>query len=306
MADRPLTSSASPGPAAPGSWRPLSAKPPTPDVAAPSVDGAERIPSSEIVHSFAALEAFPYAADRKDDRRTVYRVRRQAGLRGPSDARPSALPFKAPVKDPSLIVLDDGGNGFADSEALWPEGLREKTPPIVALRTVRPLAASRLLDAVLGLKKGKTVLVVEADDLRREGIKISRRLSWERTAKELAWQLASNPALRELGRAGCLVVRYGLEGALLYSRARGRVTTRLYYDPANGEDGFGERHPGEMPGAGSAFLAGLTGRLYIDGLDGIGEGILRGLVAARRFHLRGFGEDPRRLEPPPAGLFGES
>ena len=104
----------------------------------------------------------------------------------------------------------------------------------------RPLAAGRLFGELRKRHGDRLVLVVSADDLRQEGIKISRRLSWERTAREFVWQMASNPALLALNGCAAVVVRFGVDGAIVYSRFKGAVESWLYYDPAAGEGGFAE------------------------------------------------------------------
>ena len=51
---------------------------------------------------------------------------------------------------------------------------------------------------------------------RAEGLNISRRLSWERTATDFVWQLPSPSNPRHLALASCrnLVTRFGVDGAI--------------------------------------------------------------------------------------------
>ncbi|MBP1767364.1 MAG: hypothetical protein H6P98_1479 [Candidatus Aminicenantes bacterium] len=263
----------------------------------------ERIPSSEIIQAYITLAGFPYSGAKKDEKNMVFRTRSYSGFDGPTDGRASACPFREAPARAEFIVLDDAGNGFRDHRELWPEALEKPAEPTVVIKMSRPLAAGPLFDEVRARHARRLVVVINADDLRQEGIKISRRLSWERTAKEFVWQMASNPRLLVLSSCAHLVVRFGLEGAILYSRFQGNVESHLVYDPQIGEDGFGELHPGDMIGCGSAFAAGIVGRLARGGLAAMKEGVLQGLVSARRLWQAGFGADARSLHYPGPEIF---
>ncbi len=258
----------------------------------------ERIPSAELIQSFITLDRFPYSSAEKDKKNLVYRTRFYNGFDGPRDGRASALPFPKAPAGADLVVLDDAGNGFRDHQELWPEALKKAPKPIVVVKMSRPLAAGPLFDELRSRHRERLVVVINADDLRREGIKISRRLSWERTAREMVWQMASNPRLLPLSSCASLVVRFGLEGAILYSRFQGKVESWLFYDPKIGEDAFGEVHPGEMIGCGCAFTAGIAGWLARGGQVAIKESVSRGLVAARRLWQKGFGAEITALDYP--------
>jgi len=263
----------------------------------------ERIPSSELIQAFITLDKFPSSSAKKDEKNTVYRTRSYAGFDGPADGRASVLPFRDAPARADIIVLDDAGNGFRDHRELWPEALEKSAGPTVVVKMSRPLAAGPLFEQIRSRHAERLVVVINANDLRQEGIKISRRLSWERTAKEFVWQMASNPRLLILSSCAHLVVRFGLEGAILYSRFQGNVESWLIYDPKIGEDGFGEVYPGEMIGCGSAFVAGIVGRLARGGLAGIKESVAQGLIAARRLWQQGFGAEVGALRYPGPDIF---
>jgi hypothetical protein len=60
------------------------------------------------------------------------------------------------------------------------------------------------------------VIVVNAVDLRRSGLDISHRLSWDRTVQDLAQaSLAANGSLYEFTRVGHVVVRFDFDGAVI-------------------------------------------------------------------------------------------
>jgi hypothetical protein len=273
------------------------------EVLAPPLGDVRAIAAGELVHSYVELGRFPLIGGKKDEKTSVFRVKSYKGFTGPEGDRPSAYPFKVQAASPELIVLDDAGNGFRDHEGLWPAALSRAAKPVIVVKMSRPLTAGLLFDELRKHHADRLVLVLSADDLRREGVKISRRLSWERTATDFVWQMASNPALLPLNSCASVVVRFGVDGAILYTRSRGAVESWLFYDPATGEDGSGEIWPGEMIGAGSAFTAGLAASLAERGLEGVREGVRKGLVASRRLWQAGFGGDIERLEYPGKEIF---
>ncbi len=273
------------------------------EVAAPPRKDLRTAAADELVHSYVELGRFPVIAGKKDDKATVYRVRAYKGFTGPAGDRASAYPLKAPVAKPDLVVLDDAGNGFRSHEDLWPAALASGAKPLVVVKMSRPLAAGPLFDHLRKHHAARLAVVLSADDLRREGVKISRRLSWERTATDLVWQMASNPALLPLNACAAVIVRFGVDGAILFAARPGGAEAWLYHDPATGEDAAGETWPGEMIGLGAAFTAGLASAVAEQGLEGLRAGVTKGLAAGRRLWQGGFGSDIDRLAYPGPELF---
>ncbi|MBE9572186.1 MAG: AAA family ATPase [Proteobacteria bacterium] len=171
----------------------------------------------------------------------------------------------------------------------------------------RPLAAGDLWDKVRKDHSEKSVVIISADDLRAGGVNICRCLSWERTAKDFIWQMASNPDLLPLVYSANLVVRFGLEGAIHYMHKGNRVESRLYFDPLTIEDSFKEKYPGEMQGLSSVFTAALAASIAGSNAGGdiseaVSEGIRDGILASRRLFRYGYGNNvdqpfPKILEP---------
>ena len=185
------------------------------EVVSHRLDRLKVIPPEKVIHSLIELDRFPYSADKKDEKNLVYRVSRFGGFAGPPKGVPSLSPVSDDDADVEIVVLDDVGNGFRDSPAVWPAAVcTEGKDPIVIHKMSRPLAGGGLWDTLRNAHADRLVVVVSADDLREEGLKISRRLSWERTATDFAWQIASSP--RHVALANCtnLVVRFGTEGAI--------------------------------------------------------------------------------------------
>ena len=268
-----------------------------------SLGALESIAPSEIIHSIVELDRYPFSRSAKDPK--VYRVKRPCGYDGPAIGTPKPLPVADDDLKADILVLDDACNGFRDTPSVWPAALRTAgQQPIVVYKMSRPLATGPLWDVVRQAHSPHMVLVVSADDLRTEGVQISRRLSWERTAKEFVWQLAANPSLIPLANCANLIVRFGIDAAIHVRRIGSRVESRMYFDPAVAEDGYRDEYPGEMVGFNSAFVAALTARLLKDNIDAIGEGVRDGIRASRRLLQEGFGAQLDTLDYPGAALFG--
>jgi hypothetical protein len=260
--------------------------------------------SADALDSFVEAAPFPLSSDKKNAKNLVYRVKRFRGFSAPSDRRLAIKGVEGDDGGAALVVLDDAGNGFRDEPDAWPAALRGESKDLIVVHKMsRPLAAGKLWQVLSRQHAERLVVLMSADDLRAQGVQVSRRLSWERTATDFVWQLASNPALMGLANCTNLVVRFGLDGAIHYRRAAERVEARLYYDPAAAEDGFRDDCPGDMIGLGSAFTAALVARIAREGLDAVGEGVRDGLISARRQLRAGFGADALHLDSVGAGIF---
>ncbi|MBI4870684.1 MAG: hypothetical protein HY814_03865 [Candidatus Riflebacteria bacterium] len=252
------------------------------------LSGLEAIPPDEIVHSMATLARYR-RMPRSGEKDLVYRVDRFKGFAGPTQGKPRALQIVDDDPDADLVVLDDAGSEFRGDRAQWPRALEEGKAPLIVLKMNSPLAHGQLWDWLVQVPPQRLIVVVAADDLRLEDVNLSRRLSWERTAKDCVWQMSANPKLAPLAKPGHLVVRFGLEGAMLFSRLASGLEARLFFDPKLAEDGFIDLNPGQMPGYAAAFVAALASKVAAGGPEAVGEGVRHGLLAARRLHVRGFG-----------------
>ncbi|MBI0581996.1 MAG: hypothetical protein JET69_03170, partial [Methanomassiliicoccales archaeon] len=247
----------------------------------------ENIPPETILHSFSNLDAFPATTWAREG---VFRIKRPGGFGGPRIGTPKALPVVHDDPDAGLIILDDAGYGFRDDRAAWPMAIldREKKPNII-LKMSRPLASGALWDHLVDERSNELIVVLDANDLREMGVNISRRLSWEQTAEDFCWQILNNPSIRSLFGCRNLIVRFGLDGAIHYSKCDKDVRAILYYDPQNSEDGFREEHKGEMRGKMAAFVAALASKVYAQGAHGIDIGIREGILRSRQLQRMGYG-----------------
>src|SRR5262249_42847114 len=134
--------------------------------------------------------------------------------------------------------------------------------------------------------------------LRLTEVQISRDLSWERTAQDLAWELVHNPRVNALSHCAHVVISFNTAGAVLLSRpqareeaANGRAAPqcRLFFDPQVPEGMWGQDYPGGMIGYTSCLTAGIARQLILlPDQPNINQGIQSGLAAMRKLHLEGY------------------
>ena len=207
-------------------------------------------------------------------------------------------------EEADLLLLDDAGNGFRNQSGDFP-GAIDREGTLLVYKMSRPLAKGLLWEKVSG-RKGDWVLVLKADDIREcSNVHVTKALSWERTAMEMAYQLKRNPALGELKKAPFLVILFGSDGALLVAGGAGGNST-LVFDPANLEDGFISTLKGQGLGTGSVFTACLSARLLREGISGLTEGIKDGLTAMRNLLKTGFIADKAGIGYPIAAIMDGS
>ncbi len=282
-------------------------------------DMAERLTRDEIVHSLLSLGRYPAKAGGKDCK--SIRVERTHGFSGPPDIDPSIA-----VRPPSsenctnpFILIDDTGNRFRRTKEQWPDAIL--TPPggaTLIYKFHRPLPQSRGRENALWTTVARNfprrrVIILHLDDLRAVGAPISRGLSWERTALDLAWHLDNDDNFAALRECPHLVVRIGVDGALY--RAAGKKDNppaySLVYDPKAIEGTFEDGVPGRMVGYGSAFAAAFTVALdaacagsgkEIETTDVL-SAITSGLHAARRLGQTGFIKVKTALAYPAKEIF---
>lgn len=259
-------------------------------VTGPEVESIELRGPDEHLHSMVDLTSASQG----------FRIERLRGFCGPDGCNPEQPGLDGSAENACLLVLDDSGNGFRDSAASWQELLDTARPAHLIVKMSRPLATGPMWEVVRNGPKGadgkhdpdRLIVVINADDLRAEGIALSRRLSWERTAEDFVRQLASNGKLATLVTCAHLIVRFDCDG-VIYHRGRSSEPPVLYFDPAHVEGEFVDGCPGRMMGMTAAFTAGLAASLAENREDAIDRGIRRGMAAACRLAKLGFAADKK-------------
>jgi hypothetical protein len=283
-----------------------------------TVSGPSRPPETRddprLHHSYAIWSRFPRKKGDRDS--SIWRVEEFLGLDRARAADPSVA--AADSADADLVILDDAGLGFRTVPGSWPAvlGLGDDAAtlppaqPWVLLKMACPVASGELWRRVLQLHAGRLVVVMTLNDLRLSDVKISRELSWERIAGDLARELVRHPAVNGLVSCAHVVVSLGTGGAVLLSR-RGSLESQLdrlvepdchvIFDPEAIENSWAEQYPGGMIGYSSCLTAGIARELLLNPeRPDVHRGIRSGLAASRALHLQGYGAAD--CEPGRAGL----
>lgn len=252
----------------------------------------ECIPPKNVIHSNTYIGDFD----------GVYRVKEFNGFCGPENKYPPTLPIEKDDENAEMVVIDDAGNGFRDDENSWPKAL--KNNPIVILKMSRPLSEGNLWEELIDKHSEKLVVVLSANDLRDHGANISKHLSWERTALDFVWEITNNPKLVEFKKCKNLIVRFGIDGAILYQN-QAEIKAKLFYDSQLPEDGYQDKNQGYMQGYGCAFVASIAACIAQNGLDKLDENVQNGIISIRRLFDHGFGKVGKNPQYPNSEIFGD-
>lgn len=212
-----------------------------------------------------------------------------------------------------VVVLDDGGFVFRQTsqERCWllpPAGCAEaNVPDYYVLKMSDPVAQGDLW-AEIEMRKAspgggcgpditsRLIVILSANDLRRESTRIARGLSWEGTVEDVACCLRENPMLRSLATVPChLIVTFSADGALwLDFTESGKPAAHLIYDADGAEGEWAESFAdnGEAFGYHSCLTASVTRCLCLRDpgkpLD-LKDSIAAGLAAMRDLRREGHG-----------------
>ncbi len=255
-------------------------------------DSMECIPPKNIIHSNTLIAEYE----------KVYRVKKFNGFCGPEDKYPPMLKIENDDENAEMVIIDDAANGFRENKQSWPIAL--KNDPIVVLKMSKPLAKGVLWDELHDNHADKLVVIINGNDLRDHGANISKHLSWERTALDFVWEIINNPQLGEFKKCKNLIVRFGIDGAILYQN-QDEIKTKLYYDSQVTEDGYKDKHPGDMQGYGNAFVAAIAACIVHNGLDQIDKYVQNGIISIRRLLNHGFGKPGNQPHYPSNEIFGD-
>ena len=285
------------------------------EVLGPEAAAAPMAPADERFHHSYAIWA-RYPRKKGDRESSIWRVQDFLGLDRARKPDPGSGPATGPA---DLVILDDAGLGFRDTPDRWPAVLglaggsavaaEAESRPWVLLKMACPVASGELWQGLLRRHAGRLVVVMTLNDLRLSDVKISRELSWERIAGDLARELVRHPAVNGLVHCAHVVVSLGTGGAVLLSRREpldGRLDRldepdcHVFFDPEAIENSWAEQYPGAMIGYSSCLTAGIARELLLapDQPD-IDRGVRSGLAAGRALHLAGYGSES---EPGRAGL----
>lgn len=196
-----------------------------------------------------------------------------------------ASPAKA-----STVIISGSGEALQDIEPAL-DFLQRVRPKYIIHHMTKPLARGRLWDIIRDGPRTRDgipdpdhlAVIIDAEDLRAEGISLSRSLSWEHTAEDFVRNLGSNGRLDTLVTCPNLIVRFGNEG-IIHHRGREAVNPQLYFHPQQIEN---DRNS-DMIGQASAFTAGFSLGFAKSSPPDTDLAIRLGISAAQRMDQAGF------------------
>jgi hypothetical protein len=269
---------------------------------------------TRLHHSYAVWSKFPRKKGDRDS--SIWRVEEFLGLdRGRTTDAADVTEAAGAADGPAaadVVILDDADLGFRAAPGLWPAALRvagkaatgaatpkESARPWVILKMTCPVASGDLWRRLLRDHAGRLVVVMTLNDLRLSDVKISRELSWERIAGDLARELVRHPAVNGLIQCAHVVVSLGTGGAVLLSRRGPLIAQRdsldepdchVFFDPESIENSWAEQYPGAVIGYTTCLVGGIARELLLDpAAPNVHRGIRSGLAASRALHLAGYG-----------------
>ncbi|PIG79605.1 hypothetical protein AARAC_001465 [Aspergillus arachidicola] len=154
------------------------------------------------------------------------------------------------------------------------------------------------------------VIIVDAEDLRKEGVQLSYHLSWSKTVEEFK-QFLSGDSLFAEDLEGFkkdnnylhLIVRFGCDG-VIHCKTNKCNELSLYYANSKFVEGdYVQQNSGKMNGEATAFTAGLAHKLAEDkNMEAedkkMEAAISYGMKAACRLVRKGFEHDNSRFQYP--------
>jgi hypothetical protein len=227
---------------------------------------------------------------------------------------PANPPKETPLTSPDILVIEDDAADFRFKRrdarqspastavkelCCWPNSVETVPESVrwILLKTSAPILRGDLWRHLLKSQAERLLVIVSVNDLREERVRISRGISWERTAEDLAREVLGNPESSGLRAVRHLIVNFDSEGALWMERT-GEETFRwrLIFDPDHLEREWAERLvvKGGAYGYLATFAASVAANLASqppeDADSAIQIGITQGLMAMR--FLRGYGHGP--------------
>jgi hypothetical protein len=246
-------------------------------------------------HCYASWMQYPYTTKKDNKEKPSWRIHEFLGINRCDKIPPPGDWARVRNDDPDaeLVFLDDAALGFNQTEALWPEAItRMDSKPWVLLKLTR-IGDGTLWDYLVERHSERLIVVIAANDFRHREAQISRELSWERTAQDLAWELTFNPRFSKFARCAHVIVSFNAAGSIIYSRAAEPdvpPTCSLVFDPTVIEGEWERAREGRMMGYTSCLATGIVKELLSapDKPD-FESGVKRGLAAIRKLHSEGYG-----------------
>lgn len=262
------------------------------DVRWPRPDRESVRPDDPRYHHSYAIWA-PFKVKVGEAEREVWRASKFMGLDlgcGPPESAKNGMQLIAnDTAAADLLVLDDANLGFRDLESLHPKALYEGNPHWIVLKLARPVAQGKFWKDLLARFAERLIVVMMVEDLRRSQVQISRRLSWERTAQDLMWELVFSPRVKELSQCARTIVSFGSAGAVLFGGGPESGRGTLLFDPEAMEGDRENYRTGMMIGYTTTLTAGIVRQIMLNPeRPDFVQGIQSGIAGMRELYAAGY------------------
>jgi hypothetical protein len=278
--------------------------------------------SKDLINSMCILEKYNPSQDKKlilptdlPQNNEKHLVKTFSGFKKPEKIIKPKLNYPEfdDQNPPDIVIIHDDNKYFRDSENLWsPIDNLDGKDSLFILKMSRPLAQGDLWEFLKN--QPNLIVIIRADDLREKGLRISRSLSWERTAYDFLNEMEKsrkgegNPNIKDISQCKNLIVRFGVDGAILCQYDGKKAKYTLFFDPEVFEGALEQKIEGYyMKGLRSAFISGLIHEIqnnpqnYSDKLI---DGIKKGIIASRNLLEIGFiADDADKMDFPFKKMF---
>ncbi len=192
-----------------------------------------------------------------------------------------------------MIVIDDSDLGFRGKGEHWPQAIEGaaniQTKPWIIVKMSKPVADGELWTHLVAHFSDRLIAVLTIDDLRQSRIRVSARISWEKTAEEINRELFQNPEVNGLTNAAYTIISFGPTGALIMpGRQNSKKKPTLLFDPLcmEGEGALGK---GMMIGKTSLLVTGIVREIILNKDEpDFEQGVRYGIKAMRSLQTIGY------------------
>ncbi|MBU4547716.1 MAG: ATP-binding protein, partial [Euryarchaeota archaeon] len=261
--------------------------------------------SKDLINSMCILEKYNPLQDKILILPTVLPQNKEknlvksfSGFKNPEKIIKPELNYKFDdTNPPDIVVIHDDNKYFRNSKNLWsPIDILDGKKSLFILKMSRPLAQGDLWEFLKN--QPNSIVIIRADDLREKGLRISRSLSWERTAYDFLNEMEKNrkgegnPDIKDISKCTNLIVRFGVNGAILCQYDGEKAKYTLFFDPEVFEGALEQKNEGRyMKGLRSAFISGLIYEIQNNPQnygDKLIDGIKKGIIVSRNLLEIGF------------------
>ncbi|MEG3225018.1 MAG: hypothetical protein BME94_05725 [Methanobacteriales archaeon Met13] len=253
--------------------------------------------SKDLINSMCILERYSPSKEKYNEKNLVKIF---SGFKKPEKIIKPELNYPADETPADIVVIHDDNKYFQYSKDLWSQFVNpDWKNSLFILKMSRSLARSDLWEFLKN--QPNLIVIIRADDLRKKGLRISRSLSWERTAYDLLNEMEKirkgegNSDIEDISKCKNLIVRFGVDGAILYQFDGEKANYTLFFDPEVFEGTLEREKEGHyMKGLRSAFISGLIHEIQNNPPNygnKLIDGIKKGIMASRNLLEIGFTTD---------------